>query len=92
MKQYEDRCFKNIDWIVEQVEKENISQIQKWGIQIRSSFEWMTYTIEELGELAEAINEYEYRGGLREKVVSEAIQVATLALKIAEMHKKEESK
>ena len=89
MNQYEDKCFKNIDWIIEQVEKKNIRQIQKWGIQVRSSFEWMTYTIEELGELAEAINEYEYRGGLRERIVSEAFQVATLALKIAEMYKEE---
>jgi len=52
----------------------------------------MTYTIEELGSLAKAINEYEYRGGLRESVVSEAFQVATLSIKIAEMYKKEESK
>ncbi len=57
----------------------------KWGIQDRTSFEWLTFLAEEVGELAEAINEYEYRGGLSVSVFKEAIQVATLALKIAEM-------
>lgn len=87
MKQYEDKCFASIDWIIDQLEKENKNQIEKWGIQVRSAFEWMTYTIEELGSLAKAINEYEYRGGLLEEVISEAFQVATLAIKIAEMFK-----
>jgi NTP pyrophosphatase (non-canonical NTP hydrolase) len=38
-----------------------------------------------LGELAKAIGEFEYRNGTKEEVAKEAIQVATLALKIAEM-------
>lgn len=87
MKQYEDKCFVNIAWIVDQLEKENKNQIYKWGIQVRSAFEWLTYTTEELGSLAKAISEHEYRGGSKEKVISEAFQVATLALKIAEMYK-----
>jgi len=90
LRQYKDKCFENIDWIIDQLEKENKNQIEKWGVQVHSVFEWLTYTIEELGSLAKAISEYEYRGGLREKVVSEAFQVATLAIKIAEMYKKEE--
>ena len=89
MNQYEDKCFENINWIIGQLEKENKSQVEKWGIQVHSAFEWLTYTMEELGELAEAISEYEYRGGLLDKVISEAFQVATLAIKIAEMHKKD---
>jgi len=92
MKQYEDKCFANIDWIIGQLEKENKNQIEKWGIQVHSAFEWLTYTIEELGSLAKAISEYEYRGGLRESVVSEAFQVATLALKIAEMYEADKNK
>jgi len=90
MKQYKDRCFKNFDWILEQIMKENAKQLGKWGVQVRSAFEWLTYTTEELGSLSKAISECEYRGGSKEKVVSEAIQVATLALKIAEMYEKEE--
>lgn len=90
MKQYKDRCFRNFDWILDQIMKENAMQVEKWGVQERSAFEWMTYTTEELGSLAKAVSEHEYRGGSKEKVVSEAIQVATLALKIAEMFKNKE--
>ena len=66
---------------------ENDNQLRKWGVQNHSPFEWLTYTTEELGELACAISEAEYRGGLTESVVKEAIQTATLCLKIAEMYK-----
>lgn len=65
---------------------ENGHQLSKWGIQTHSPFEWLTYTTEELGELAQAISEHYYRGAPKELIVKEAIQVATLALKIAEMH------
>ncbi len=89
MKQYKDRCFRNFDWILGQIMEENAKQVEKWGIQERTAFEWLAYTTEELGELAKAISEHEYREGSKEKVISEAIQVATLALKIAEMYEKE---
>jgi NTP pyrophosphatase (non-canonical NTP hydrolase) len=67
------------------VEEENIRQIKKWGIQNHKAFEWLAFTIEELGELSEAIADFKFRGGLPSQVVNEAIQVATLSLKIAEM-------
>jgi len=92
MKQYKDKMFINKEWLFDQLDEENLRQISKWGIQECTAFEWLTYTTEELGSLAKAISEYEYRGGLRERVVSEAVQVATLALKIAEMYKKEKDK
>lgn len=72
--------------IPELIMLENIRQLEKWGVQTRSPFEWLAYTTEELGELAEAISEHYYRGATRDAVVKEAIQVATLALKIAEMY------
>ena len=84
-----DLGLRNSDWIIEKIVVESMAQILKWGIQTHSSFEWLTYTAEELGSLAKAIGEYEYRDGTKEKVISEAIQVATLALKIAEMFEKE---
>lgn len=68
------------------VKNENIRQLAKWGIQDKSPFEWLTYTAEELGETAKAISEHHYRGGSATAVVKEAIQTATLALKIAEMY------
>lgn len=64
---------------------ENISQIQKWGMQDRTLMEWLCYLTEEVGELAEAIAEAEYRGGDPANIRAEAIQVATLAAKIAIM-------
>ena len=85
MMQYTDKQFKHFRDIACIIQEESLSQIQKWGVQTHTLFEWLAYTTEELGELAQAIAENEYRGGAREGIVSEAIQVATLALKIAEM-------
>ena len=85
MKAYRDRCLEKDAWIIKKIQNENSSQLMKWGVQVRTSFEWLTYTTEELGELAKAIVEYESRDGTKDEVVKEAIQVATLALKIAEM-------
>ena len=90
MKKYRDRMFIDKEWLFDQLDEENLRQISKWGIQEKSAFEWLTNTAEELGSLAKAITEHEHRGGPKEKVVAEALQVATLALKIAEMYKKEE--
>jgi len=55
------------------------------GIQNRTPFEWLAYLTEEVGELGKAISEAHYRNGHWAEVKREAIQVATLALKIAEM-------
>ena len=85
LKKYMDRCLTDNNWILDKILTENSNQLLKWGIQIHTPFEWLTYTTEELGELAQAISEYEYRNGTKEQIVKEAIQVATLALKIAEM-------
>ena len=71
--------------LVELIQFENEAQLAKWGIQTRSIFEWLAYLTEEVGELSEAASEHEYRNGRPETVRHEAIQVATLALKIAEM-------
>lgn len=72
--------------IFNMISAEGDKQVKKWGIQNRSPFEWMTYLTEEVGELAEKISEHEYRDGFSVDVVREAIQIATLAAKIAEMY------
>jgi len=64
---------------------ESYRQIKKWGFQEVSPFEWMNYLVEEVGELAAAISEFAYRDGDQDQISIEAIQVATLALKIAKM-------
>ena len=48
-------------------------------------FEWIAFLTEKVGEVAQVISEWNYRGQPESNVVKEAIQVATLALKIAEM-------
>ena len=80
----DNRLF-NLNKLIRLIEGENEHQIKKWGTQRHTLFEWQTYTTEELGSLAKAISEYIYRNGSVERVISEAIQVATLSLKIAEM-------
>lgn len=77
--------------LVTLLQAENFRQLAKWGIQDVSAFEWMTYIAEEVGELAKAISEHEYRDGLEGEVAKEAIQVATLSLKVAEMYLNMES-
>jgi len=83
--EYTDKKLDGLGNILVKIQDENQRQLRKWGVQTHSAFEWLTYTTEELGELANAISEHEYRGGNSKDVVKEAIQVATLALKIAEM-------
>jgi len=85
LKFFKDQEFRNFSKLREMVMVEHIHQIVKWGVQSHTSFEWLTYTAEELGSLAKAIGDFEHRNGPPQKVVVEAIQVATLALKIAEM-------
>lgn len=66
---------------------EHINQFNKWGIQAQTLPEWLMFLIEEVGELAEAIAEFMYRDGSPIDIYDEAIQVATLAAKIAEFFK-----
>ena len=73
----------NFDFTRE-IKTENINQIDKWGIQSQTLPEWLMFLTEEVGELAEAIAEFMYRDGKPEHLFTEAIQTATLALKIAE--------
>jgi NTP pyrophosphatase (non-canonical NTP hydrolase) len=65
---------------------ENLRQLDKWGVQTRHPAEWLMYIMEELGELSQAISEHLYWTGNVEDVISEAIQVSTLSLKVAEMY------
>ncbi|MFA5377581.1 MAG: hypothetical protein WC455_17655 [Dehalococcoidia bacterium] len=80
-----DNELKHIESLMLDVFFEGEKQVAKWGIQDRSTFEWLAFLTEEVGELAEAISEYEYRGARTGDIYKEAIQVATLALKMAEM-------
>jgi hypothetical protein len=84
-KRWTDLRLATKEALFDDVQSENLSQLDKWGVQTHDPFEWLAYTTEELGELSEAISEWMYRTGTPMAIYIEAIQVATLALKIAEM-------
>lgn len=65
---------------------ENARQIQRWGTQDHDPYCWFTILSEEVGELAQAILQSECEGIPHQQIVKEAIQTATLAIKIAEMY------
>lgn len=67
------------------VHEENLRQLTKWGIQTHPADTWMSILTEEVGELAQAILWSQFSGAPYAGIKKEAIQVATLALKIAEM-------
>lgn len=81
---YKDKNF-DAKEMLNYVQLEHSLQIKKWGIQEHNPFEWLAYTTEELGELAQAMAEAIYREGNKDNIFREALQVATLALKIAHM-------
>lgn len=81
----QDLGFSKLDAILLYVRDENIRQLEKWGIQEHSDVTWLAFLIEEMGELSAAMCEKKFRDGTNDEVFDEAIQVATLALKISEM-------
>lgn len=83
-----DLAFDHWDDLLYMVLQENTNQLEKWGYQDHDPFYWMVFLTEEMGELAAAIADkhWDRDGKTDGDVASEAIQVATLALKIAEMH------
>ena len=64
---------------------EDMNQISRWGFQEHDIFHWLAFLMEEVGELSEAISNCVFRDGNRTDIEKEAIQCATLALKIATM-------
>ena len=80
-----DEELKNLDHLIKMVEAENRRQLEKWGTQTHQSYQWLCFLMEEVGEVAEAIAEADYREGDLNNIARELIQVATLALKMAEM-------
>ena len=68
MRKYTDQCLLDINGLTKKVLEEHFRQIDKWGIQTCTPFEWLVYTMEELGEVAEAIGEHEYRDGTVEQI------------------------
>ncbi|KKN63224.1 hypothetical protein LCGC14_0504140 [marine sediment metagenome] len=93
-KEMADQGFPKHWWpkLFNQVRAEHNRQIKKWGHQIHHGQTWMGILGKEIGELHEAMNNYcmdagspEYIEVQLQNVIDEAVQVSTLALKIASM-------
>lgn len=82
-----DLCFNYLQPVMDLIHDENLRQLEKWGVQNHTPVMWLAITTEECGELAKAILEFEFGRGSSKDIVKEAVQVATLAIKIAEMFK-----
>ena len=67
--------------------EEHEAQVKKYGNQNHDIFVWGAVLGEEVGELNRAIIEERNSEGVLEQIENEAIQVATVAAKIAQMAK-----
>lgn len=92
MRQFTDLQLLDMDPLIEMIQSENIRQLEKWGIQTHSGPVWSTILQEEVGEVAKSILECTFGTGSHKQVAEEAIQIATVALKIAEMYDAETEK
>lgn len=72
--------------------EERHSQTTKWGVQTLGYNEWMSILMEEVGELAQAVNSTTETGKHTDadNMLEEAIQVAAVAKAIAEQLIREE--
>lgn len=90
MRKITDKLLVNISYLTCSIIKEHHKQIDKFGKQTATPAEWLMYLGEEFGELCEAVCSVEDgdngKGITEKNIYNEAIQVATLALKIAEMY------
>lgn len=72
---------------------ESALQVKKWGVQCDTPHKWLGWLHEEAGELAKAINKVysdtDKADIDKQDIFKEAVQVATLALKIARMYRAE---
>ncbi len=82
---YDDEVLLSLPSLVEKVVAENTRQIKKWGVQNMPLADWIAVLNEEVGEVSKQYLEATYGADSYEKIADEAIQVATIALKIAEI-------
>lgn len=77
-----------VDHYLLRVKGERLAQLAKWKLQSHSPAVWQTILSEEVGELAQQILRQEFNPNGKpfsnEQLVAEAIQVAAVALAIAQ--------
>lgn len=95
---FKDQALKALVPLTVAVAHESMSQILRWGVQEHTVAEWAVILAEEAGELQKEMCEFHFALklpetrakadkllGIRLRLYREAIQEATLALKVAEM-------
>jgi len=71
--------------LIEAEEDRQSKKLEKRGI--FGAFTWLAFLSEEVGELSMALTAYFYRGSEdRKNIVRQAVQVAALAIKFAEIY------
>lgn len=76
---------RQVEEMLDAVKRERLRQVDKWGVRVQADGTWSLILGEEVGELCQAL--LERRPGNakdRAHVVEEAIQVAAVALAIAQ--------
>lgn len=70
---------------IDLVKKERERQDKKWGYpHHHHPMAWLSILMEEVGELAEAINENHFNNGSPDKIIKEATHVSAVALAMIE--------
>lgn len=72
------------EYVLSDVVFEKIRQIDKWGLQSHSMADWLAILGEEVGECSKAYLEYKFNNDRTGSLYKELIQVATVALNIAD--------
>ena len=88
LKEYPDDfnlCTVEDDTFFHLMKDEEHKQLVRWGVQKITLFEWLAILQEEVGELAKAVMEHEYRNGTKKEISNEAVQVAMVSQKIARL-------
>lgn len=62
------------------IREERRRQDSLWGVQMHSVILWLPILTEEVGEVAEAINEWYHGGGPFEDIQKELVEVAAVAV------------
>ena len=91
-----DRGLRATQRLMDLVERENLAQLLKWGIQKHTVAEWSLILNEEVGELNKELCTLSFetdanrRAAIARQARAEAVQVVTLGMKVIEMLEAEE--
>lgn len=80
--------FWHVEVFLSQTREARLAQLRKWGYQSHDIHKWLSILTEEVGELAKSSLENKGTASDQEQIETEAIQVAAVALAIAQYQRK----